>query len=296
MKVRHRFAFNTSKTKIISFLDKHGIKYEEMQGVTVFYVYEDEDDFVMIKEFMTSNEAVSISNAIYTKNEIETADWLTVRSSWSSLYPQPEEDMNYRFATYDATNYCEGNPNISIPQGDKITTYRKYATPTYYCRKGLVQKESFVLKKEPNWGSRNFTMLHWVGDELFISPKTAEVLTKSDLSGFEYYDVKNKSKKTFNNVKQILIGNYVDKGLCADAIERTHKCPVCGFTKFHLKTGIYRFHKEVFEGIKNDIVKTTDKFGEIHCDSLILITHKFYRTIVDSKLDRGLIFEPIKLV
>ena len=297
MRIKHRYAFNTNETKLTSFLDKQGIKREEKYNVSIFYMYEDEQNFDTINNFMKDNKAVTLPTAVYTKKEIETATWLTVRSSWQSLYPQPQDDMKYKTTTYDDTDYCEGNPNLCNTDSREIVFHLKYADkPMFYCGKGLIQKDSFAIKKEPNWGSRNFMMLHWVFDELFISPKAEEVLRKSDLKGFEIYDVFNKSKKKLENVKQIFVKNYVDEGFCADAIERTYTCPVCGFKKYWPKTGAFHFHKEIFTDVKDDIVKTTDKFGEINCESLIFITQKFYQTVTDAKLDRGLVFEPIELI
>ena len=296
MNVKYRYAFGENKVKIIHLLDDKKIVYKNNYGIISFEIYEDNNFFHVIKNVMENEGIPAISTAIYTKKEIGSAEWLTVYSSWQRLYPQPQDDMKYKFTTYDATNYCEGNPNIVVPHGDTITAYRKHDAPLYNCNKGLVQKENFVLKQAPNWGARNFMMLHWVGDELFISPKAEEVLRNSNLSGFDYYAVTNKSNKPFDNVKQLFINNYVAEGFCADAIERTYTCPICGFTKYHPKAGHIRFHKEIFEGNKNDIVKTTDKFWPIACDSLILITHKFYKVITEAKLDRGLIFEPVELV
>ena len=293
MKIKHRFAFNTKRNNIRLFLDKHGIKYKAMHDYSIFYLYDDNDVFDLINDFMISNNETSIATPIYTKKELESAQWLTIKSGWNSLYPQPINQPSYIYTTYDMTNYCGGNPNL---YNEKIGEwYREHDLPFYLCEKGLVQKDGFVLKKEPNWGSRGFTMLFWVTDELFISPKTEEVLN-NNLRGIVYFPVYNKSKKMFDNVKQIYINNYVDKGLCIDSIERIYTCPICGFIKYWPKIGPIRFRKEIFENIDVDIVKTTDKFWERECDSLILVTNKFYKTIINAKLDRGLFFEPIELI
>jgi len=279
----------------VDFLCQQSVQFEQGEMAIIFELFEDQDNYNTIinrlnPDYVTRNPP----QAVYTHDEINASQWLRVYSNWNSLYPQPERNWGYIFKTYDATNYCEGNPNLFDEEREEY--YRKYDMPIYHCRKGLIQRKNFILKKAPNWGARNFTMLHWVSDELFISPKAEEVLRNSDLTGFDYYTVNNKSNKPFDNVKQLFINNYADKGFCADAIERTYTCPICGFTKYHPKAGHIRFHKEIFEGNKNDIVKTTDKFWPIACASLILITHKFYKTITEAKLDRGLIFEPVELV
>jgi len=48
--------------------------------------------------------------------------------------------------------------------------------------------------------------------------------------------------------------------------------------------------------VEFDILKTKEKFGEITCISLIIITQKLYKTFCEHKLDRGLVFTPIKLI
>jgi len=278
MRVKHRFAFRDDNADAIHLLDKFKIKYDKEHNIVAFNIFESDDAFVTIERLLKSHNITSIPTAVYTRDEIEYAQWLVIRSGWNILYPQPEEDMGYRFTTYDATNYCAGDE------------------PKYFCRKGLVQKEGFVLKKEPNWGARNFLAIHWVSDELFVSPKAAEVLRRSGLKGFDFYDVSSKSKKVFAGIKQLFINNYVGEGFSADAIQRKYVCPMCGFTKYWPKPGCFRFHKKIFEGVQDDIIKTTDKFWEIQCDSLIFISQRFYQVINNAKLDRGLAFEPVVLI
>ena len=278
MRVKHRYAFNSDEKAVMRFLNKHKIKYEKDETTIILYLYEDDANYEFVSKFLNTQGAVDIPEAVYTLEEIERAKWLTVRSSWLSQYPQPEKDWEYMHTTYDATNYCEGNK------------------PMHYCGKGLVQKEPFVIRKAPNWGSRNFMMLNWVWDELFISKKAEEVLMSSNLKGFEIYDVFNKSKKPFEEIKQIYVKNYLAEGICANSIKRKIVCPKCNFVKYMSKPGYNCFHKEIFEDIQVDIVKTTDKFGELGCTSLILVTHRFYEVVTNAKLDRGLVFEPVELI
>ena len=279
MYVKHRFAFNDSQKKLVQFLDKYKIKYESKHGITIFYIFENHEKYTEINNFMNSNNVIPISEAVYTDDEIQSSQWLTIRSTWyNGLYPQPQEDMKYIYITYDTTNYCEGNH------------------PKYYCRKGAVQKDNFILKKEPNWGTRNFMMINWVDDELFVSKKSEEILKNSHLKGFEFYDVLTKSNKVIEGTKQIFIKEHLKEGLCPGSIQKTYICPLCGFVKYQPKVGANNFKKEIFDNLKVDIIKTAEKFSEIACFSFIIVSNKFYRTVKEAKLDRGLVFEPITLV
>jgi len=279
MEIKHRFTFHEKEKKIFKFLDKHDIKYDhnDKSWVVVFEIFQDHDKFTEVADFMKSFNSTSISTAVYTKEEIASAQWLIVRSAWRSLYPHPRADMGYRQTTYGCTNICEGND-------------------LYKCNNGLVQKENFALEKEPNWGGRNFLMINWIWDELFISKKAETVLQNSELVGFDIYDVNDKKGNVMQGVKQLFINNYLDYGMCPKSIENRYTCRECGFESYMMKTGINRFKKEIFEGIEKDIIKTKEKFGEIMCSSLILVSHNFYEIVTKAKLDRGLVFEVVELV
>lgn len=278
MRIKHRFGFNTDNKSIIHFLNKHRLRYYNDGLITVFEMFEDDENFHLVCDFMTCHNVVDTQEAVFTQEEIESAQWMVVRSNWWSQYPQPQNNMEYMFTTYDATEYCDGNK------------------PEYYCEKGLVQKSSFVIKKEPNWNSRNFMMLNWISDELFISRKAEDILNRSNLKGFAFYDVLDKSKEKLEGVKQLYVECYLPYALSPDSVERKYVCPKCDFIKYLPKIGAIRFRKDAFYGVQSDILKTSEKFGEISCYSLILINHNFYDIITKARLDRGLVFEPIELV
>jgi len=281
MRIKHRFVFDSRNNNfdIVALLTQKNIAYDYSEESTIFEVFEDDKNFeTIVKSLEPYGVFRNSPEAIYTKAEIKDAQWLTVRSNWHNLYPQPEDDMRYRFTTYDATDTCAGRNSKC------------------FCRNGLTQKESFVLKKEPRWGSRNFMMLNWVFDELFVSKKAEEVLTTSGLAGFEIYDVLSKSKRPLKEVKQVFVKTYLPQGFSVDSIEETYICPTCKLETYWPKAGSIHFHKEIFKDIVVDIAKTSDKFWATNCASLILITHKFYKAITEAKLDRGLVFEPVKLV
>jgi len=278
MRVRHRFAFRTDETEASAFLDEQRIEYSKSEAINVFYMFEDEENFDVIRGFMKSRGSVEILEAVYTKSEFDIAEWFTVRSSWRSLYPHPKDNMSYRFTTYDTSDYCEGDE------------------PSYICRKGAIQKECFALEKEPKWGSRNFLMLHWVGDELFISSRAELQLRDTGITGYSLYDVQNKKGAVLNGVKQMLVYNVLGEALRENAIQEKLICPVCGFAKYLQKVGANLYRKEAFDNVEVDVVKTKEKFGEITCCSKIIVSRRFYASVVSAMLDRCLVFEPVVLI
>ena len=272
MRIKHRYGYNSSETQITKFLDIQGIKYDQTGGIITFEIYNDHENCNYIIKFMEAHSvSENLSEAQYTKDEINAAQWLSVRSTWRNGYPQPQDDMGYRFSTYDSTNYCEK------------------------CRFGLIQKENFMLKKEPNWGTRDFLMINWIQDELFISKNAEKFFRTGDLTGFDIYDVFTKSRSIMEGIKQLYVRNYLDFGLMPETIKEKFHCSKCNHTIYIAKPVIY-YDRKVFKSINLDIIKTQEKFGQLTCSSIIFVTHKFFKAIIEAKLDRGLVFEPVQLV
>ena len=101
MRIKHRFAFSTGRTNAMRFLEKQGIRLDISYEIAVFEMFEDNENFDTISDFMLSSNITRISTAIYTGEEINAAQWLTVRSSWRSLFPHPSGSQQLK-----ASNYC----------------------------------------------------------------------------------------------------------------------------------------------------------------------------------------------
>ena len=277
MKIRHRFGFASGDGKVLRFLNKKNLLYQRDELIITVEAFEDDNEFDALSNLAHKCDAVDVVTAVYEQSELDAAKWLVIRSEWWNQYPQPQEEMGYIYTTYDTSMYCSG-------------------CEEYNCGKGLLQKKPFNIKKAPNWGPRNFLMLNWVPDELFVSLKAATVLEKSKLTGFSLWDVFDKSQKPFDTIKQIHVENFLPKSLNVESIKERLVCPNCGFEKIVPNVGPLRFEKTTFENIDYDIVKTEDKFGEIGCDSAILVSHNFYDTVIKNNIGKGLVFEPVELV
>lgn len=274
MRIRYYYPFNSNQKEVLEFLDDQKVKYDRGEIITAFELFEDDTHFENTKEFLELHDIhATVVEATYSQKELNESTWLSCRSSWRYGYPQPDqENMGYRFTTYDSENYCG------------------------HCGKGLVQKESFVIKKEPNWGARNFLMLNWVHDELFMTRKAEALLGKANLTGFSSYAVLSTNGSNMEGVRQIYVKKILENGLSDEAIREVIICPQCNSKKYMTETGPVCYNRNVFENISDDIVKSQEKFGEITCSSMIFVSQKFYKTVTGNKLDRGLVFEPVRLI
>lgn len=273
MRIKYRYGFNNSESDVADFINKQNIRHNKGDIVTVFELFNDDEKFELTLDFLRNrNIEPTVSEAVFSQKEIDEAQWLSIRSTWRYAYPQPEKDQGYIFSTYNTKNYCD------------------------QCGKGLIQKENFTINKEPNWGSRNFLMLNWIHDELFITSKAESILRNSNLSGFSIYDVLNRSKRKLEKTKQIYVTNHLGYGLSNNIVSAELVCSKCNFKKYIRKPEFICYNKNVFENANEDIIKSYEKFGEITCASIIFISRRFYNVIKKNQLDRGLDFEPIKLI
>jgi len=273
MRIRYRFAFRTDQADVTEFLKEKGISYTSTSGVSVFFLFEDDACFDDVKSFFESHEIGScLHESIFTQREKRDAEWLCVRSTWRPTYPYPTEDKGYVHFTYDTKAYCSS------------------------CGAGLMQKNSFMIQKKLHWSSRNFFMLNWIHDELFLSPKAQNLLSDSQLTGFRFMSVFDKSGRVYPEISQLFIENTLKPGLSTECIRKVLDCPKCGRTRFLLNPGGLKYARGAFEGVEADIVKSDEQFGEITCSRKLFVSQRMYQALTASGLDRCLVFEPVELV
>jgi hypothetical protein len=227
-------------------------------------------------KYVQNKELLCLSETVFSKNELSSAQWLTVRSQWRNEYPQPENAFAYERITYTNESHCRE------------------------CGAGLVQSNPFRIKKAPKWGNRHFMMLNWVEDELFTDQAVKTLFSESHVSGITFTDVHNsKGELTFPEIQQMVITGLLPPAISLNgqSIDKVFTCAQCGTLKYHpTGIGMHSFRREAFENAP-DIVKTSEVYGWGHGASrLILVNQKVYRLIIQNKLDRSLVFEPVLLV
>jgi len=280
MRILHRFCIFNNKVdkEMIKFLNKHNIKMDYTKDFNVFEPFEDSDNFYEIKNFLASYKIYNHSanvRLIYTKEEIEAAEWLTISLSWYNGYAQPQDGWGYIHTTYDSSKMC-----------DK-------------CYAGLVQKDSFALKKPPKWGQRNFFYVYGAY-EIFISNRVKSVFMDNNVTDVEYYDVikYSKARNIIDDTKQIYVKTYLQPGLKDESIYEVFTCVKCGAVKYDIKKNYFYYDKKVFDGITADIVKTSESYGVEGSKgtNLIFVSQRLRKILIDNKLDKGVYFAPIQLV
>ena len=278
MRISKHISIDVEKNfALAQYVHRSGIPYERFSSTCIIFdMYEDDPHWQVIGPAAEQIDALCLSTTIFTKQELKDAAWLRVRSKWHNGYPQPESAHGYREITYDASQLC--------PE----------------CGAGLVQKDSFRLTKAPKWGTRHFFSLNWVSDVLFADDTARTMLEGSSLTGFRFLPAKNKrGTEVLPDVHQIFTETETKPGVVTGGrdIDEVYTCAVCGRTKCHpTGIGMHVFRREALEGMP-DICRTHEEWGwGKGADRLILISQRMYRLIVDNRLERSLVFEPIQLI
>lgn len=282
MEIDNHVAFSKSKHKLLwEYIVQNSIKadHREDEDIAAVDMYSSNPHWVWIGNYVKAYNVHCLSEPIYNSNELRNAQWMMVRTTWRYGYPEPSSNGSYVDIVYDKASYC----------GE--------------CGAGLKQKAAFCLKKKPNWGRRHFYAPFWIEDELFISDKVKEIFINARITGISFWEVRNKNgDEILPETWQLYICNKTCGGLIVDTdyIRHVSDCPVCGKTKYSAyreNATMMKFKKEALTNAA-DIVKTHELFGGSPLMAIhhILINQKVYRTIVDNKLDRGLMFYPIELI
>lgn len=279
MQIRHRLLFNKNLVSkdFIEYLKRENANIiDDGTDLLVAYIIEEKGRKEELQSILEREGIPSMIECIYTKLEMKQAEWFSIRSKFRWEYPQPEEFSEYKHLTYNNKDYCHS------------------------CGCGLKQQDLFQIKKAPIWGKRNFLMLNWVHDELFLSGIAKEIIQKSGIQGIKLLNVKQYEKDfIFDDIYQMYINNILEPGLIdkQNSVKLTIGCNNCGSTKYLYSGRGLSYRREIFDKIKSsDAVKSFETFGDgLACSRIIFISRKLYDLLLKNNLDKNLAFEPIKM-
>lgn len=305
MKINHRIPLNGDNPfwKHIQLLglpiDRGNLRYSQTgDGTDLIWVLSvTEDNPVWPKvEHLIAEFQLQVSDQvsnIFTKRELDTAEWLLVSALGHHGYPQPEDDDGYIGATYESESSC----------------------PT--CGIGKVQVAPFRLRNEPKTSHSQFLQLNWVFDELFVRGAVRDDLESAGVTGIDFLaPVLHKRNAPSEQIVQMRVQTVLVDALditgfqpvtCKPMNEEWHSSkwsppekendrPHCGRVKYHaMHRGPFRFAREAFIGAP-DLVKSAEWFGSGRSAFRMIIASQRFRQIVTAAKWRGLGFEPIEII
>ncbi|MFY9825628.1 MAG: hypothetical protein WAM82_29915 [Thermoanaerobaculia bacterium] len=302
MKINHRIAARYDEPFWLE-LDRLGLDYEHGDpnnvlglAISVLNITEDQPQWPKVQRLIAEHDVRvhSITN-LFSKREVNQAEWLQMSALGQFGYPQPVDD--YREITYDVSQYCD------------------------HCGIGGVQNAPFRLRSEPKARHSQFVQLNWVFDEFFVRREARQGLTAAGLTGFDFRPaVIHRKDRPSGEIEQMEILSVLQPALnptglqtvtCKERNEEWEskrrrfpnwRPPVaesnsyCGRVKFHLESREpLRFDRSALAAAP-DVVKSHEWFGSGgSAFRLVLVSQRFRRVVLEAKW-RGLFFEPVELI
>ncbi|MBP5438953.1 MAG: hypothetical protein J6Y30_13335 [Treponema sp.] len=279
MKKEYHYFFNTAndrRGKIVNFLDANAIKYSTAGDCISLRVY---DDNLYFNQIVKLFKKISVSPTVtceYSKKELSEAKYLSLWLKRYSGYPQPEaigvKDSYFNY-TFDIINFCTN------------------------CGNGLVQKDSFYLKKSFNIEKIRFGGVYWEYDTFFITKELQDLFVKEKFTGIEFVPVKNiKTKQIVDNIVQLKI-NAVFPAKLKYEVEKVIDCKQCGLKRDVIKMDSELFTpKEALKDLDKDFYLSQEFHGDgLLCCRSVLISNRVYQFFVDNKI-KNICAEPVKFV
>ncbi|HBB14558.1 MAG TPA: hypothetical protein DCZ76_09810 [Treponema sp.] len=276
----YRYCLDTKsddpKCIIRNYLQERKIKYSD-KYLLVFEISDSAPYFNDVINFMNAKlKDEPQIRCEYSKKELAEAKYLRIYLKRYSGYPQPEAidvKNSYVNYTFDITNFCTD------------------------CGSGLVQNDSFYLKKSFNIEKIRFGGVYWIYDTFFITTELRDWFIKEKFTGIEFIPVKNiRTKQTVDNIVQLKINAIFPEKLEFDTKEVIN-CKSCNTIKKLKKND-----SEIFA--PKDILKDLDKDfylskeftgGGLLCCQYVLISNRVYKFFVDNKI-KNINAEPIKFI
>ncbi len=276
----YRYCLNTKsddpKCIIRNYLQERKIKYSD-KYLLVFEISDSAPYFNDVINFMNAKlKDEPQIRCEYSKKELAEAKYLRIYLKRYSGYSQPEAidvKNSYVNYTFDITNFCTD------------------------CGSGLVQNDSFYLKKSFNIEKIRFGGVYWIYDTFFITTELRDWFIKEKFTGIEFIPVKNiRTKQTVDNIVQLKINAIFPEKLEFDTQEVIN-CKSCNTIKKLKKND-----SEIFA--PKDILKDLDKDfylskeftgGGLLCCQYVLISNRVYKFFIDNKI-KNINAEPIKFI
>lgn len=275
MIINSHFAFfinKNSTNNIENYLKEQNIvfkvtDYLDDRVIITFDIDENADNYNIVKDYLQEFKPIVTSRILYSKEELDNAQWLSVLCYNGKIDVPTDEAYN---ATY--SDFCPGCKNK-----EQIGLYH--------------------IKRVPKWkNQKNFCSTDTGGwDEIFCSSYAKQIIEDHNINGVEFLPVlHHKSLKQLEDIWQIRINTVLNP------IE-------IGFSPEPIKTDCDICHKVTYKSTKNPLQPTFNQVDLGDLDAFIIpvktvgcnivvISNKFYRILKYEYKERSLEFAACKVI
>lgn len=279
MKKEYHYFFNEDEDKqgkIVKFLDKNEVKYTMVSDCISLKIFNDNPCFAQIYDFFLKTKIEPRIRLAYSIKELAEANYLRIWLRRYSGYPQPESiDVkdSYINYTFDITNFCHN------------------------CGSGLVQRDSFYLKKSFSIDKVRFGGVYWEYDTFFMTAELRDLFINEKFTGIEFVPVKNiKTRQVVDNIVQLKITAIFPSKMLYE-VEKVVDCKECNQKRDVMKTSSEIFvPKEILDRLDKDFYLSQEFTGDgLLCCKHVLISSRVYKFFNENKI-KNICAEPIRFI
>lgn len=226
--------------------------------------------------------AMIIYTPQYTQDELHNAQWLQIRNVTSKVNP------------------------VNLADVDTLQCFAKFSKSGVPLGYHEVQAKPYIIKKPIKMGRASFVSAVYHEERLFCSKKTRNLLEHNGFKEIQYLPVFRKTTgQPMEDFFQIDTPHVVPDGaIIAISGMTKHTCKQCGMHMLRWGDGRSQFglRKDVLDE-SVDIWKTQPMFfgrggteTQHSAQRVTIISQRFYRFLIEHRLDRGFVFIPLELI
>jgi hypothetical protein len=163
MRVRSRISFTAPEDRARELLSKYGLRSENKDNSVVHVFVDDRNYKAFMSELVQEDyHPIEFKEPVFTKKEMESAEYFEVVLVAQWGYPQPEDDFGYEKLSFDRSTTCP------------------------LCGEGATQTKPYHISGHPKFGRNEITALFWTYD-LLITQRLKDLIEDSNLTGAEFW-------------------------------------------------------------------------------------------------------------
>lgn len=278
--------------RIIEILETSGIDYIPFRrNEIIFDISSEHKSFTELEE-IAQEFMVVLSYYKFSDEEMEAAEWFTMRSTNNKLENVLEEKTFEYSCKYtrriDVWAKVKTNGSLFVPEDVDFYGHEKQVAPYYF-------------SKKIKWGRNFFYSVLGHKQEYFCNDVAKNIITNNDLKGVSFLPpIRKQTNEPMEDAYQFVVDNVLPESSCeVVGYNDIYYCPVCGKKKYYIGSlARLSVNKDVLDG--QDFYVTVPIFtnaGETGIPyPLYIISHRAYEVFKANGFTRTLEIFPLLTV
>ena len=268
--------------RVIALIKPYSIRYKETETSLMFTLYDNMDGFETLYQALADiyvlddgETAGILKDWVYTKDEIERAEWLTMYTQYSRV--ESIKDTTFSYTHPYAVNHAYGCEIVHYSHRDQVGP--------------------FILSTAYKWPARCF-FVSYLGSftDLFTNAAGKDFLASycPEAIGFKGVYLKRVDGLQDSNIFQLDFQNVLPTEEIVPPDVPVKKCEVCGRWSYEIHPALYQMQVySSYLNAKKKIYRTEKIFGPGFPDHKIVIHQSMRQEIIRRNMQKNLVFAPL---